>query len=366
MTLTVDIEKAKRMALKGLLAGLVPMLWGPPAIGKSAITHQIAKENDLLVIDERLSDCDPTDLKGYPSVNQTTGKGFYRPMETFPLEGDPLPVKTPQYNVGDKLPDGTKATKIIPATHYSGWLLFLDEITNADDDVKKAAYKLILDRKVGQKNLHPNVAIICAGNDISHGAMASELGTAMQSRLMHADIEINFKVWMAWAIDHDIDQRIRDYLNFTRGEKLYTFKPDHTDKTFASPRTWEFADKYIKAHGFEDEDIYAALAGMISPGVAAEFMQFCTVYKDLPKIETILQGPDWTPIPDGLSSIFALCGNIAAAMNLQTVDKLMVYIKRLPPEFIIVTMIDAMKRDATLKQNSHVRSWAMQNGHELF
>jgi hypothetical protein len=348
MTLTVNIATAKRMALKGLLAGLVPMLWGPPAIGKSAITHQIAQENKLFLIDERLSDCDPTDLKGYPSVNDKTGKGFYRPMETFPLEGDPLP-----FIAGTKHP-------------YEGWLLFLDELTNADDDVRKAAYKLILDRKVGQRNLHPNVAIVCAGNGIEHGAMANELGTAMQSRLLHIDIELDFKTWMSWAIENQIDQRIRDYLNFTRGEKLYTFKPDHTDKTFASPRTWEFADKYIKVHGFDDQDIYPSLAGVVSPGVAAEFMQFCTVYSTLPKIDTILQGPDWAPVPDGLSSIFALCGNLAAAMNTSNADKLMAYIKRLPPEFMIVTMIDAIKRDQTLKQNSQIRSWAMQNGHELF
>lgn len=351
MTLTVDIAKAKRMALKGLLAGLVPMLWGPPAIGKSAIVKQIAEENNLLLIDERLSDCDPTDMKGFPFTDLKLGKGGYLPMETFPIEGDALPI-----NPATKKP-------------YNGWLLFLDELTNADDDVKKAAYKLILDRMIGQKHLHENCAIVCAGNGLNDGAMAGELGTAMQSRLMHIEVELNPKVWMAWAIDKGVEQKIRDYINFSRGEKLYTFKPDHTDKTFAAPRTWEFADKYIKAHGFDDEDLYASLAGMISPGVAAEFLQFTQVYATLPKIDTIIAGPEYAVIPTDLSSLFALCGNIAAAMDNGNADKLMIYLDRLgkeSPEYVIITMIDAIKRNPSLKTNGKVRKWAMDNGSELF
>lgn len=354
MALTVNIHKAKRMAFKALLAGIVPMLWGPPAIGKSAIVHQISAENNLFLIDERLSDCDPTDLKGFPFTDKVTGKGGYYPMEQFPIVGDALP-----FLAGTKQP-------------YQGWLLFLDELTNADDDVKKAAYKLILDRMVGQKHLHEKCVIVAAGNDVSHGALAGELGTALQSRVLHIEIELDFKSWMSWAIDNDISQRIRDYLNFaenTGNSKLYTFKADHTDKTFASPRTWEFADKLLKIHGFDDEDIYPLLGGAVSAGVAAEFMQFQLVYANLPKIDDILKGPDWAPVPTELSSVFAMCGTLASAMTVTNASALMKYLNRLgqnQPEYIIITMIDAIKRDSSLKQHPEIRKWAMTNGHELF
>lgn len=347
MTMTVNIKRAKRMAFKALLAGIVPMLWGPPAVGKSAIVKQIADENNLLLIDERLSDCDPSDLKGFPFFDPATGKGGYRPMETFPIEGDALPI-----NPKTKKP-------------YEGWLLFLDELTNADDDVKKAAYKLILDRMIGQKRLHEKCAIVCAGNGINDGAMATELGTALQSRVMHIEVELDFKTWMEWAIENGIEQYIRDYLNFAN-DKLYTFKPDHTDKTFSSPRTWVFADRLIKTHTFADEDMYGLLAGAIGPGVAAEFMNFCLVYKDLPKIADIIAGPEYAKMPEELSSVFAMCGTVAAAMNVSNADKLMIYVKRMSPEYIIVTMMDAIKRDPALKTNSQIRQWAMQNGSELF
>lgn len=58
----VKISQAISMITKYIKAGLVPMLRGSPGMGKSSIIHQIAAEYNLLVIDLRLSQCDPTDL----------------------------------------------------------------------------------------------------------------------------------------------------------------------------------------------------------------------------------------------------------------------------------------------------------------
>ena len=42
------------------------MVWGPPGIGKSQIVAQVAKQHDVPVIDIRLSQMEPTDLRGIP------------------------------------------------------------------------------------------------------------------------------------------------------------------------------------------------------------------------------------------------------------------------------------------------------------
>ena len=134
----VRISQATSMLTKYLQAKLVPMLTGSPGIGKSQIIHKIAEDFNLKVIDLRLSQCDLTDLLGFPQI--TGSKAGYVPMDTFPIQGD-------------KVPDG-----------YSGWMLFLDEMNGAVPAVQAAAYKLILDRMVGSYHLHKNVAIVCAGN----------------------------------------------------------------------------------------------------------------------------------------------------------------------------------------------------------
>ena len=42
------------------------MLWGPPGVGKSQMVAQVAKKYSVPVIDIRLSQMEPTDLRGIP------------------------------------------------------------------------------------------------------------------------------------------------------------------------------------------------------------------------------------------------------------------------------------------------------------
>ena len=166
----VKISQAISMVTGFIQAKLVPMLVGSPGCGKSQIIHQIAKEYNLKVIDLRLSQCDPTDLSGFPTTKGN--KAGYLPMETFPIEGD-------------KIPEG-----------YSGWMLFLDEMNAASPAVQAAAYKLVLDRMVGIYHLHKNVAIACAGNLETDNAIVQPMSTALQSRLVHLELVVDVKEWL--------------------------------------------------------------------------------------------------------------------------------------------------------------------------
>ena len=42
------------------------MLWGPPGVGKSQIVAQVARRHAVPVIDIRLSQMEPSDLRGIP------------------------------------------------------------------------------------------------------------------------------------------------------------------------------------------------------------------------------------------------------------------------------------------------------------
>jgi MoxR-like ATPase len=132
-------------------------------------------------------------------------------MDTFPLETDPIP-------------DG-----------YNGWLLFFDEINSAPKAIQASAYKLVLDRKVGQTKLHKNCAIVAAGNLETDGAIVEEMSTALQSRMVHIELQVDVEQWVAWAQKKGIHHMITSYIQFKPG-MLNTFKADHTDKTYACPR----------------------------------------------------------------------------------------------------------------------------------
>ena len=176
------------------------------------------------------------------------GKAEFIPFNIFPIERTPLPAGK------------------------EGFLVLLDEINSASRNVIAAAYRVILDKEVGQHKLHPNVAIICAGNLASDKAIVNNMGTAMQSRLVHLVLETNFNGWLEEvAIPQNYDSRIIAYLAQYQ-HKLMDFKPDHVDKTFCSPRTWEFVNRLI-ANKHDISHMAPLLAGTISSDVVVEFMR---------------------------------------------------------------------------------------------
>lgn len=337
--LTVKPSQASEALASIIKARLVPMLSGSPGCGKSQIVHQLADAYQLKVIDLRLAQCDPTDLLGLPSIQGN--RAGYAPMNTFPIEGD-------------ELPEGK-----------NGWLLFLDEFSSASPAVQAAAYKVVLDRMVGIYKLHENLAIVCAGNLETDNAIVQPMSTALQSRLVHLELQVDAQEWTNWAEDHDVDFRITSYIKF-KPANLYTFKPDHTDKTYASPRTWEFTNRLLKTVEIDSPMALPLLSGTISEGVAREFIGFCKIYKDLPTIESIMEAPNSLKVPDEPSVLFALTGAVAQNATNKTIPKLIDYIVRLPIEFQIVCLREAIRRNKEIVSSQAIRDWIKTNATELF
>lgn len=261
-------------------SGLVPYVEGSPGIGKSAIFHQVAKRLNLKLIDHRLSTSAPEDLSGLPTFyNDKKGnkRATFAPFDIFPVEGDDLP-------------EG-----------YSGWLVFLDEMNSAAKATQAAGYKLVLDKMTGQLKLHPNVVIGGAGNLSTDRAITNPIGTAMQSRLSHYVLEVNFKEWMEdVALKNNWDRRIIAYLS-RYPSKLMDFRPDHNEKTFCSPRTWEFVNNFLQARepskkGIDPRQTHK-YAGKITSGVAVDFIQFTRVFENLISIKEITDDPTKCRIP---------------------------------------------------------------------
>lgn len=340
----VKISQAVRMITAAIKANVVPMLKGSPGTGKSQIVYQIAEAYNLKVIDIRLSQCDPTDLAGFPTI--IGGKADYVPMMHFPVVGDPLPKRT----------DGTL---------YAGWLLFLDESTSAPPAIQAAAYKLVLDRMVGSHHLHKNVAMVLAGNLETDGAIVHAMSTALQSRLLHLELIVCATEWNEHAVAMGWDHRITDAIKFKPGN-LYTFSADHTDCTYACPRTWEFANRIIQVEGMDSPDILPLLAGTISEGVAREFITFCKIYDSLPKPEEIASHPGTVKVPSEPSILFALTGSISHNINSDNAAAFMVFVCRLPEEFQVVCLREIIRKHKNLATHPEIRTWVANSAVKFF
>lgn len=287
-------------------------------------------------------------MMGYPYSDLTRMKSGYLPIEEFPIEGDPLPKKA----------DGTE---------YAGWLLFFDELTSAKEETQAAAYKVILDRKAGMKNIHPKVAMVAAGNLESDNAVVYPMSTALQTRMVHLKLRLDINEWVNWAIDKGFDHRITDYIQFKQ-DNLYLFDPNHTDLTYASPRTWEFTKDILDVCNgdVKEADFLPLAAGCVTEGVARDFSIYCDIYTSIPKISDILSNPNMIQVPVEPGHLFALSGSIGSHADKGNIDKLFPYIIRMPVEFQVVTLKYAIKMQPILMTNPTISKWVTEHGARLF
>lgn len=319
--------KSIRTALVRVMeAGLVPFVAGSPGVGKSDIVKSIADQFHLKLVDVRLSQCDPTDLMGFPNVHGE--KARYVPMDTFPIEGDEVPAG------------------------YKGWLIFLDELPSASKAVQAAAYKLILDKMVGQHKLHENVAIMAAGNKMTDRAIVNSMGTAIQSRLVHLELDVSNPEWMEWAAGAGIDSRVMGFLSY-KTTLLHSFSPDHQDRTFPCPRTWEFASRLSKGRDIGLDDL-PLFAGVVGQGAAQEYVTFAELFQSLPRIEEIVRSPETVAISPEVSTQFAIASYVADHIAEANADQVVLFLNRLPVEMQVVSYRIAAARKPALAANKNV------------
>lgn len=301
---TCTPRQIREYVIDCIKAGLVPFVRSSPGMGKSAIINAIAREFGLKVIDLRLSQATPEDAQGLPRFRDITDDAGtvlrsiseFVPFETFPVESTPIPAG------------------------FNGWLLFLDEFNSGTKMVQAAMYKIILDKMVGQDKLHPNVAIVCAGNLEGDRAIVNSLSTAMQSRLVHLIMRLDHEQFMKdVAFKNHWDPRIIAYLSYKQGA-LHDFQPDHDGHTFSCPRTWEFMNKLISGNEVT-EDKAALYAGTITSGTAVEFITFTKVFNELPSLKEIIQDPEGVPVPTDPATRFATVSMLISQVTDDTHDK---------------------------------------------
>lgn len=299
-------------------AGLMPFVRSSPGMGKSSLMASVAAEFGLKLNDIRVSTSAPEDFTGLPEFYdnaQGQRRARFVPFgDMFPLEGDPLPVA----------PDGTK---------LEGWLNFYDEMNSGTKMVQAASYKAFLDRMTGFHKFHPRLAQSAAGNLATDRAIVEDLSTALQSRLIHIEMELSHDEFMFdVALKNKWDERVVAYLNFDK-DALMDFKPEHQEKTFCCPRTWEFMNKLCTDRAGRPKPVKGReglFAGTITSGYAAAFVQFCEVYKELLTIRDVLADPEGVTLPSGSERLWAIIGHLINETTDANFGDICKFVSRLP------------------------------------
>ena len=111
-------------------------------------------------------------------------------------------------------------------------------------------------------------------------------------------------------------------------------------------------------------DLYFSnIAGCVGEGAAAEYTGFKRIFENLPDIDGILMNPAKANVPDDMPVLFALTGALAHRIDKDNFDRAIEYINRMPPEFNVMCVTDAMKLKPEIKQTKAFVQWAVKNSH---
>lgn len=167
--------------LSEILLNIAPVrpvfIWGAPGIGKSALVQQFAEEVGLTCVSLLGSQLAPEDIIGIPQIQED--------VSTF------LPPKM----IARKEP----------------YVLFLDELNACSQEVQKAFYSLIHEKRIGEYHLPEGSIVIGAGNRTQDSAIVKTVSSALINRMFHVQLKADPAQWLTWAYTNGIHPWVTDY-----------------------------------------------------------------------------------------------------------------------------------------------------------
>lgn len=256
------------------------MIWGAPGVGKSSIVAQVCAEHQVGLIDVRLAQREPVDMRGLPVPDGDCVR--WLPSSEWPRDPD------------------------------SRGIILFDELTAADRSLQVAAYEFILDRRLGDLYRVPDGwVVVAAGNRVEDHAVAAPLSSALANRFAHVELVPAVEDWVCWAQTAAVDPQLTAFLRF-RPELLLDQQGDIT-RGWPSPRSWARVGRIMAdQQHLSDPTRQALIEGLVGTGAACELAAFLSWAGQAPDMVAMLQGPGRITIPQRADQRHALC---AAAVH---------------------------------------------------
>ncbi len=312
-------------SLEALVSQKVPsFLWGAPGIGKSSIVKSIAQKKEIGFIDLRLALMDPTDLKGIPFYDKESHTALWAPPAFLPKSGEGI--------------------------------LFLDELNSAAPSVQSSAYQLILDRRVGEYELPAGWAIVAAGNRDGDRGVTYRMPAPLANRFVHFEMEVSVDDWREWAYSVSLNPAIIAYISY-KNEHLFTFEAKSSEKSFATPRSWEYVANILKS-GISESLLLETVSGAIGREVAVGFLSFLKVMHKLPNMDAILES-GVGEYSDEVNVLYALSSGLVSRVlqDESRLDTLLSYTLGLKSEFAVMIVQDLQRNGVRMEHSEIFKEW---------
>ena len=220
--------------LSDLLLNLSPVrpvfIWGAPGIGKSALVQKFADDVGMPCVSLLGSQLAPEDIIGIPQIKGETSEFM------------------PPKMIARKEP----------------YVLFLDELNACSQEVQKAFYSLIHEKRIGEYHLPKGSVVIGAGNRSQDSAIVKTMSSALINRMFHVQLVADPQQWINWAYENGLHSWVIDYIT-QRPDHLFS-EPPKTEEPYSTPRSWHMLSDALKAYGAGEKEVPESILRVLSFG----------------------------------------------------------------------------------------------------
>ena len=307
---------------------------GPPGGGKTSIVKQIAKSLEYQYIQRHLPTMLVEDM-GVPMIDKPML--YYKISDWFPAKGS-------KYDTGQP------------------GILCFDDRNQAGNDLQKVLANLVQERELHGIPMADNWRVISTGNRQSDRAGANRVLSHLSDRENEFELETHHDDWTAWAMENNIRPEVISFIRFKSG-LLHDFDAQR-DKN-PTPRSWcEGVSPAIDVVPKEAE--LAVFTGAVGEGPAAEFTGFLKIARKLPNPDAILLNPLSAEVPTDPATLYALSGSLAQRASNSNFERVCQYIERMPPEFSVLTVSMALRREKALQSTAAFGNWVIKHHDVMF
>ena len=349
MRFYITMSQARRAILACIRAGVVPMLWSKPGIGKTSLNRSIAKGKGFMPF--RLNQRDQCDLIGVPKVDEKAGVTRWFPPEFVPQSGTGL------------------------------W--FFDELPQALPAMQNLASEPLLERTVAGRPLPEGWVMSAAGNFPEDGCATHRMPEHLKSRVCHLYLKCSLDDLLSWGNSDEDDEEECDFTPVLHPYRLgpivqafLKMRPDLLHKhnpadreafTYPCSRTWEMTSKVLDAK--PDKDITLALmCGCTGEEAGAAVAGFISIADSMIDPDACIANPKTAPVPEGQNQQairYALATSLGFRATPENFDSIDIYLKRLPGEFRAMSITTAVLRNDKLQHTKVYTQWVKETGNMI-
>lgn len=320
-------------------------LRGQPGIGKSSILKSLSTRfPDHIPVYIDCADLDLGDL-AMPAMNHDSKTTAFYPNERFNLQ------------------------------HGKPVIIMLDEITKASEPVKNMLLPVMLERRLGAVEFHPDSIVYSTGNLTTDGVGDSMKAHAKNRMTAVTVMNPTDDEWINWGVDNGVAPEILAwvkqfphclamYTDESQKENMYIYNPRKQQEAFVSPRSLAKASAIVRNRTALGEDTtLTALMGTIGEAAARDMSAYFSLADGLPSRESIYKEPEKANLPKDPAAKVILVMRELMTITEEHMDAWMKYLQRLPMETqaLFAVNIMASTRKSIAATNKSFVNWAVAN-----